>query len=107
LQVQSAGPFTRIGFNPALGQANAAVGAAFGTPIGQVSDVVETTAGLFLIKPRERVEADREVWVAQKEQQRAIETMRTQQEALTRWMQNLRARAEVVDRRGEVLQRRV
>lgn len=105
LQVQTAGPFTRLGFNPVFGQANAAIGAAFGTPIGQVSNVVETTAGLFLVRPTERTEADRAAWEAQKEQQRMIETMRAQQELVERWLQNLRARADIVDRRAEVLQR--
>jgi peptidyl-prolyl cis-trans isomerase D len=106
LQLQSAGPFTRVGFNPAFGQANAAVGAAFGTPINQVSNVVETTAGLFLIQPTERTQADREAWEAQKEQQRTIQSMRAQQEHLARWMQTLRSQADIVDRRNEVLQRR-
>lgn len=105
LQVQTAGPFTRLGFNPVFGQANAAIGAAFGTPIGQVSNVVETTAGLFLVRPTERTEAERAAWEAQKEQQRMIETMRAQQELVERWLQNLRARADIVDRRAEVLQR--
>jgi peptidyl-prolyl cis-trans isomerase D len=105
LRVQQAGPFTRIGYNPAFGQANAAVGASFGTPIGQASNVVETTAGLFIVNPRERSEADRESWETQREQQRMIETMRAQQERLSEWLQNLRDAATIVDRRRETLQR--
>jgi peptidyl-prolyl cis-trans isomerase D len=106
LQVQQAGPFSRLGFNPVFGQANAAVGAAFGTPVGQVSDVVESVAGLFLIQPIDRTEADRAAWEAQKEQQRLVETMRAQQEQVARWMESLRSRATIVDRRDQVLQRR-
>jgi peptidyl-prolyl cis-trans isomerase D len=106
LQVQTAGPITRTGMNPAFGQANAATGAAFGTPIGQVSNVVETTAGLFLIQPTERTAADRASWEAQKDQQRRIESMRAQQEMLGRWMQDLRSRAEIEDWRDQTLQRR-
>jgi peptidyl-prolyl cis-trans isomerase D len=106
LQVQSAGPITRSGLNPAFGQANAATGAAFGTPIGQVSGVVETAAGLFLVQPTERTPADRAAWEAQKEQQRRIETMRAQQEVIGRWMQSLRANADVEDWRDQTLQRR-
>ncbi|MBA4155908.1 MAG: SurA N-terminal domain-containing protein [Gemmatimonadetes bacterium] len=107
LQVQSTGPFTRAGLNPALGQANAAVGSAFGVPIGQVSDVVGTTAGLFIIAPTERTEADRAAFEAQKDQQRGMETMRAQQEHIARWIQSLRNQAEIVDRRAEILQRRI
>jgi peptidyl-prolyl cis-trans isomerase D len=106
LQVQTAGPITRSGLNPAFGQANAATGAAFGTPIGQVSGVVETAAGLFLVQPTERTPADRAAWEGQKEQQRRIETMRAQQETIGRWMQNLRANADVEDWRDQTMQRR-
>ena len=105
LEVQTAGPFTRLGFNPAFGQANAATGAAFGTPIGQISDVVETPLGLYLIRPTSRTEADRAAWEAQKEQQRQGEALRVQQEVVTRWLEGLRERAEIVDNRAEVLQR--
>ncbi|HEX8830822.1 MAG TPA: SurA N-terminal domain-containing protein, partial [Longimicrobium sp.] len=62
LTVGVTGPFTRVEPNPVLGQANAAVGAAFGTPVGQVSNVVETTTGLFIIRPTQRVPADRKTW---------------------------------------------
>jgi parvulin-like peptidyl-prolyl isomerase len=64
------------------------------------------TAGLFLIRPTERTEADREAWAAQKDQQRRLEMMRAQQALLSRWMEDLRARANVEDWRGQVLNRR-
>jgi peptidyl-prolyl cis-trans isomerase D len=105
LSVESAGPFTRIGFNPAFGQANAVTGAAFGVPVGQVSNVVESAAGLFIVRPTERTEADREAFEAQKEQLRGSALFQMQQEAVGRWMQDLRARADIDDRRAEVLRR--
>lgn len=107
LSVAAAGPFTRMDFNPVFGQTNAAVGAAFGVPVGQVSDVVQTTGGLFIIRPLERTEADRAAWEEQKEQQRMMEMFRLQQEQVTRWLESLRREAEIVDSRSEVLQRRV
>jgi peptidyl-prolyl cis-trans isomerase D len=106
LTVQTSSALTRSGLSPAFGQSNAAIGAAFGTPLGQVSNVVQTTAGLFLIRPTERTEADREAWAAQKDQQRRLEMMRAQQALLSRWMEDLRARANVEDWRGQVLNRR-
>jgi peptidyl-prolyl cis-trans isomerase D len=105
LSVETAGPFTRIGFNPAFGQANAVTGAAFGVPVGQVSNVVESAAGLFIVRPTERTQADREAFEAQKEQLRGSALFQMQQEAVTRWMQDLRARADIDDRRAEVLRR--
>jgi peptidyl-prolyl cis-trans isomerase D len=107
LQVRTAEGVTRLGQGRVFGQANAVVGAAFGTPIGEVSDLVESQAGMFLIRPTERTEADREAWAAQLEQQRLMRTQQLQQEAITRWLDNLVAEANIVDNRAQVLQRQV
>lgn len=103
LQVQTAGPFTRVELNPAFGQANAATGAAFGTPVGQVSDVVETPSGLFLIRPTARTQADRAAFDAQKEQQRGMAMYQARQETLARWLESLKKDAEIEDNRDAVL----
>lgn len=102
LEVRQAGPFTRGDPNPALGQANAAVGAAFGVPVGKVSDVVKTTAGLFIIRPVARTEADRKAFDAQKQQMRAMAASRLQQGAVERWLESLRKNADIEDRRKEI-----
>jgi peptidyl-prolyl cis-trans isomerase D len=99
LTVGVAGPFARVEPNPVLGQANAAIGAAFGTPVGQVSRVVETPTGLFIIRPTQRVPADRKAWEAQKEQQRASVSYQMQQGTIERWLQSARRNAEIVDNR--------
>jgi peptidyl-prolyl cis-trans isomerase D len=103
LQVQNTGPFTRMGFNPVFGQANPAVGAAFGAPIGTVSDVVKSSAGLFIVRPTSRTEADRQAFEQQKEQLRTAGTFQVQQQQVARWMQSLRQAANIVDRREDVL----
>ncbi len=105
LQVQQAGPFTRAEPNPAFGQANAAIGAAFGVPVGKVSNVVKTTGGLFIIRPVARTEADQKAWDAQKAQQRAMAMAQLQQEAFVRWMQSQRKAAEIEDNRDRFFQR--
>ena len=107
LQVRTAEGVTRIGPGRVFGQANAVVGAAFGTPIGQVSNVVESEAGIFLLRPTERTEADREAWTAQLDQQRMMRSQQRQQEAISRWLDNLVDEADIVDNRAEVLQRQV
>ena len=99
LTVGVAGPFARVEPNPVLGQANAAIGAAFGTPVGQVSRVVETPTGLFIIRPTQRVPADRKAWEAQKVQQRASVSYQMQQGTIERWLQSARRNAEIVDNR--------
>ncbi len=102
LTVAAAGPFTRTEPNPVLGQANAAIGAAFGTPVGQVSSVVETTTGLFIVRPTQRIPADRKTWEAQKEQQRASVGYQLQQGTVQRWLESARRDAKIVDNRQKL-----
>jgi peptidyl-prolyl cis-trans isomerase D len=105
LTVQRAGPFTRVDSNPVLGQANAAVGAAFGTPIGQVGPVAVTPAGVFLVRPVARVPGNRREFEQQKSmmRQQALQTM--QRDLLGQWMSNIREDAEIEDNRAELAAR--
>ncbi len=103
LTVETAGPFTRAGGNPAFGGPNAAVGAAFGVPIGQVSEPVSTSAGVFLIRPVERTPADRQAWEAQKNAQRGAMEQQLQESLVRRWLADVRERAKIVDQRDKVL----
>jgi outer membrane lipopolysaccharide assembly protein LptE/RlpB len=65
---------------------------------------VATEANVFVIEMIDRTAADSTAWLAQKVEQRttAIELLR--QGRLQEWIEALRASAEVVDRRAEVLQ---
>lgn len=103
LEVRTAGPFTRIDFVPGLGTQNAAIGAAFGTEVGAVSDVVTTATNAYLIEVLARTPADSTSWRAQIEQQRLQVTQQLERERLDAWITGLRAAARVVDRRAEVL----
>lgn len=103
LQVERSGPFTRIAQNPRLGQANAATGAAFGTPIGQVGPPAVTTAGVFLIRPVERTEADQREWERQKAQQREQTMAAVQQDLFSQWLASVREEARVRDNRARML----
>jgi peptidyl-prolyl cis-trans isomerase D len=102
LSVQTHGPFTRVAANPVFGQATAAVGAAFGTPLNGVSNVVETPAGLFIIRPTQRTAADRRAFETQKAELRSVAVMRLQQEQTQRWLDSVRRRADIEDNRDEV-----
>lgn len=105
LTVQRNGPFTRVLGNPAFGQANAAIGVAFGTPVGQVGPVAQTEAGLFLIRPMERTEADRTQFEAQKATQRQQAAAMMQQELFMQWLQNARENAKIKDNRERLMGR--
>lgn len=102
LTVQRAGPFTRVEANPVLGQANAAVGAAFGTPIGQVGPPAVTPAGVFLIRPAARTAADRRQYETQKEGLRVEAMNQLRQDLLGQWMSNVRADAKIKDNRARL-----
>jgi peptidyl-prolyl cis-trans isomerase D len=105
LSVATAGPFTRVQGNPALGQATPPVGAAFGTPIGQVSDVVEGPGGLFIVRPTARTAADAQQFAQQKEQMRAGLGAQLRQRATARWLDSVRKAADIEDNREKVLGR--
>lgn len=105
LTVQTAGPFTRIQPNQALGAANPAIGAAFGTPVGQVSNVVETPAGLFIIRPTSRSPLDRAQFERQKNQFRAFATQQLRQQSTQRWLDSVRRAAKIKDNRDKVFGR--
>jgi peptidyl-prolyl cis-trans isomerase D len=103
LEARIAGPFTRDDFVPGLGRQNGVVGAAFGLPIGQVSDVIATTNNQYVIEVLARTTADSTTWTAQLPQQRGQAVAMIQQQRIDEWIAALRATARVVDRRAEVL----
>jgi len=103
LEVRDAGPFTRVDFVQGLGSQNAAIGAAFGTPPGEVSDVVQTANNTFLIEVVDRVPADSTAWRAQIDQQREATLQQLRAQRLDVWLEALRASADIRDRRDEVL----
>lgn len=105
LSVQTAGPFTRVEGNPALGQATPAVGAAFGTPIGQVSGVVESPAGLFIVRPTARTAADAARFAGDKERLRTVLMNELRQRSSARWLDSVRRAAKIKDNRDKVLGR--
>jgi peptidyl-prolyl cis-trans isomerase D len=105
LTVQRSQPFTRVDANPVFGQANAAVGAAFGTPIGRVGPVAATPAAVFLIRPAARTQADRRAWEQQKTAQRQQAQIQLQQDLFGQWLSDARANAKIEDNRAELARR--
>jgi peptidyl-prolyl cis-trans isomerase D len=104
LEVRSAGPFARNDFVPGLGRFNAAIGAAFGLGIGQVSGVVESPTNAFIIELLARTPADSTEWLGQRESQRQQVRSQIEQRRIQDWLESLRTAARIIDRRDEVLQ---
>lgn len=103
LAVRSAGPFTRLQFVPGVGSGNAAIGAAFGLPVGEVSGLIETPDAFYVIRVTDRTEADREAWLEQLPQQRQQVTQTLQNQRLNQFLEALREEANIVDNRDAVL----
>ncbi len=103
LAVREAGPFTRLDFVPGLGQANRAVGAAFGLGEGEVSQPVVTEENVFVLRLLERIPADTAAFEEQKESLREQLTPTLQEQRLEQWLEGLRENARIVDRRDEML----
>lgn len=103
LLVEEVGPFSRMDFVPGVGYANAAIGAAFGLKPGQTSGVVEADEALFVIEVVSREEADRQAWEEQKLVQRLQLLATLEQDRWGQYVASLRERANIVDRRNEVL----
>jgi peptidyl-prolyl cis-trans isomerase D len=105
LAVQTAGPFTRLDPNRVFGQASEAVGAAFGTPLNRVSDVVETTAGLFIVRPTARTAADPAEFARNRGQIRQAVTAQLRRQAAERWLESAKRAAKIRDNRDRMLGR--
>jgi peptidyl-prolyl cis-trans isomerase D len=105
LNVEAAGPFTRLDFVPGIGQANAAIGAAFGLDVGETSGLIDTPDAFFIVQVTDRAEADRGAWQAQVDIQRQQVMGYLQSQRINQYLDGLREEARIIDNRERVLQR--
>jgi peptidyl-prolyl cis-trans isomerase D len=102
ITVNKTNAFARPTFVPGMGRLNAAVGAAFALPIGQISEPIVTDDGVFVMRAERRQEASREEWEKQKEVQRQQTLNALRQNRLRNFLDGLRERADVEDRRQQI-----
>lgn len=100
-EFQTPEAFARIASVPGMGSANAAIGAAFGTPVGEIGGPVAVGSRIFLIRVLSREEADRETFELLKEVLRAQLTSQLRQQRLELWLDGLRETTRIVDGRAE------
>jgi parvulin-like peptidyl-prolyl isomerase len=103
LEMQMAGPYSRIDFVPGIGRLNAAVGAGFGLNIGDVSSAVEANNNVFIIELADYFAADSTAFEDERLVLRDQMLGVAQQSRLQEWLQGLREVARIIDRRDEVL----
>lgn len=94
--------FTRVAPVPGVGQLNQVVGAAFGLPVGAVSEPIKIDAGVYVVRVDRRVEADSAAWVAQKQTQRAEMLQAMREQRVRDYLDGLRKGADIEDNRREI-----
>jgi peptidyl-prolyl cis-trans isomerase D len=102
LQAERLGPFTRMRPPSYLSGEPYVVGTAFGLRVGERSGAVEGEAAYFILETVARRFADSTAWLAQKETQRTQLRQGLQQARIQQYLEGLRAKAKIVDRRKEI-----
>jgi peptidyl-prolyl cis-trans isomerase D len=93
--------FTRVA-SGALGDEPVVAGAAFGLRVGERSGVIEGRRGYYLVESLARRGADSTAWVAQRDAQRQSIVEAARQARVRIYLDDLRARADVTDRRRDL-----
>jgi parvulin-like peptidyl-prolyl isomerase len=94
------GEFARESFVPGVGRRDAFVAAAFRLPVGQVSGIIESDRGFYVLEVLEKTPADEAAFVEQRDQIRGQLILEKRQEAILGWMEQLLRDAEIVDYRS-------
>ena len=102
LSVERFGPFTRLRPPSYLGGQPMVIGAAFGLRVGERTGVVKGENGYFIVESLGRKLADSSAWIAQRDSQRVQLRQAVQQARIQQYMEGLRAKAKIVDRRKDL-----
>jgi len=102
LQVQQFGPFTRMRPPGYVAREPLVVGTAFGLGVGERSGVIKGEGGYFVIESLGRKLADSTAWFAQRTAQREQLRQAALQARMQQYMEGLRAKAKIVDRRKQL-----
>ena len=107
LQIQRFGPFTRLQPPGYVAREPVVVGAAFGLRVSERSGVIIGQGGDFIIESLGRKMADSSAWLKQKDAQRTQMLAAVRQARIQQYVDGLRARAKIVDRRKEIFRTQV
>ncbi len=102
LPVERFGPFTRTKPPSFLGQEPLAIGAAFGLRVGERSGAIVGQGGDFIVESLGRKMADSSAWLKQKDTQRTQLLAAVRQARIQQYVDALRAKAKIVDRRKDI-----
>ena len=102
MQVVTTKPFTRVTGVQELAQAPEAVGAAFSLPVNTVSEPIRGTGAVVVERVDKRFPASRAAFDAQKEALRQQALGQLRQQRVREFLTNLRAVADIDDKRKQV-----
>jgi peptidyl-prolyl cis-trans isomerase D len=102
LEVQRLGPFNRMRPPSYLSGEPFVVGTAFGLRVGERSGVVEGENAYFILQSLARKFVDSTAWLAQREVQRTQLRQGLQQARIQQYLDGVRAKAKIVDRRKDL-----
>jgi peptidyl-prolyl cis-trans isomerase D len=102
LPVQRFGPFTRLQPPGYLAREPLLVGAAFGLRVAERSGVIVGEGGDYIVESLGRKMADSTAWLSQKDAQRLQLLTAVRQARIQQYVDALRAKAKIVDRRKEI-----
>jgi len=94
--------FTPTGYVADLGRMTEAIGAAFRLPVGAVSQPIETSTDVVVMRVDRRVPADSAAWVKQKDTQRQNVLRDLRRQRVEEFLSDLRQVATVTDNRKVV-----
>jgi peptidyl-prolyl cis-trans isomerase D len=99
LIVEETQPFARRDYVPKIGIANEFVGTAFGLQEGQISDLVETNRGYYIMQMVNQEDIDLEEYQEQKETLKVDLLRRKQNQVYGDWFEELKRKAHIEDHR--------
>jgi peptidyl-prolyl cis-trans isomerase D len=100
--VEQAGPFTRSALVPGLGQFTEAVGAAFGLPVGGISEPIVTNDGVFVLRLDALTPADSADFALLKDVFRMQTVQGLKSERVQQYLAGLRDAATIKDDRKKI-----
>jgi hypothetical protein len=97
--VEETAPFSRREYVRGIGRGNEFIGAAFGLRTGQTSGVVEVDEPhrLYILRVEEKVAADQQLFVEQRDGLRQQMLQRERIELFSTWLEGLKAKAKIDD----------
>jgi parvulin-like peptidyl-prolyl isomerase len=102
LQVERFGPFTRMRPPSYLSGEPFVVGTALGLRVGERSGAIQGEKAYFILESLGRRLADSTAWLAQREVQRTQLRQALQQARIQQYLEGVRAKAKIVDRRKDL-----